>query len=302
MSSTLPPRIRRARLLELAFGLFGLLLPGAAAFTLLVLMFDLVRSGLPHLDWDFLSAFPSRRPERAGILPAWVGSLAILSVTAALAVPLGVAAGLYLEAYAPRGAFTRLVEVNIANLAGVPSILYGLLGLALFVDGLGLGASILSAAMVLALLILPVVIVATREALRAVPRTLWEAAYALGADRRQTLLRFVLPAAAPGILTGVIVALSRAVGETAPLVAVGALSFIAFLPPSPLRPEPPYVDAEWLFSPFTALSIQMFGWLSRPQPAFHELAAAAGVVLLALALLINALAIVLRLRARRLAP
>ena len=220
-------------------------------------------------------------------------------VVAAVAIPLGVGAGIYLEEYARRNWFTDVIEINITNLAGVPSIIYGLLALGLFVYGFDFGESIFTAGLTLALLILPIIVVATREALRALPRELREAAYALGADRWQMVAGFLLPAARPGILTGIIIGLSRAIGETAPLITIGALTFIAFLPPPPITDSFPYLSLEWLWSPFTVLPIQMFNWVSRPQPAFHDLAAAAGVVLLAMTLLMNALAIYVRYRARR---
>lgn len=292
-------RIRRARRAELVFAAAGLLVLFVAAAVLIALLLDLLITGVPHLDWDFLSNYPSRRASRAGILPAWVGTCLIMLVTATVAVPLGVAAGLYLEEYAPRNLLTDIIEINIANLAGVPSIIYGLLALGLFVYAFGLGETILTAGLVLALLILPVVVVTTREAIRSIPKEVREAAYALGADKWQTMRMFILPAARPGILTGIIVGLSRAIGETAPLVTIGALTFVAFLPPSPLTPEFPFLSFDWLWSPFTVLPIQMFNWISRPQAAFHELAAAAGVVLLLLTLLMNALAIWIRWRARQ---
>jgi phosphate transport system permease protein len=292
-------RIHRARRTELVFAGLGLLVLFVAAGTLLALLADLLVTGVPHIDRDFLTNYPSRRASRAGILSAWIGTCLVMVVTAGIAVPLGVAAGLYLEEYASRNLFTDIVEINISNLAGVPSIIYGLLALGLFVYAFGLGETILTAGLVLALLILPVVIVATREAIRSIPRELREGAFALGADKWQVTRMFILPAARPGILTGIIVGLSRAIGETAPLVTIGALTFIAFLPPPPLTPEFPWISFDWLWSPFTVLPIQMFNWVSRPQAAFHELAAAAGVVLLFLTLLMNALAIWIRYRARR---
>jgi len=292
-------RIHRARQTELAFAGLGLLVLFVATGMLLALIVDLLITGVPHIDWDFVTSYPSRQPSRAGILSAWIGTCLVMLVTAAIAMPLGVAAGLYLEEYASRNVFTDIVEINISNLAGVPSIVYGLLALGLFVYAFGLGETILTAGLVLALLILPVVIVATREAIRSIPRELREGAFALGADKWQVTRMFILPAARPGILTGIIVGLSRAIGETAPLVTIGALTFIAFLPPPPVTAEFPWISFDWLWSPFTVLPIQMFNWVSRPQAAFHERAAAAGVVLLFLTLLMNALAIWIRYRARR---
>jgi phosphate transport system permease protein len=291
--------IRRARRVDLAFAGVGLLVMVVAMAMLMALILDLLVDGLPRLSWDFLTSFPSRRPARAGILSAWVGTTLVMLVTAALAVPLGVAAGLYLEEYAPKNWMTDLIEINVTNLAGVPSIIYGLLALGLFVYGLGLGETILVAGMVLALLTLPVVIVATREAIRSIPQEVREGAYALGADQWQTVRLYILPAATPGILTGTIIGLARAIGETAPVITIGALTFIAFLPPAPIQPDFPFVNFDWLNSPFTLLPIQMFNWISRPQTEFHLNAAAAGVVLLAMTLLMNGLAIYIRYRIRK---
>jgi phosphate transport system permease protein len=220
-------------------------------------------------------------------------------VTAAFAVPLGVAAGVYLEEYAPRNWMTGLIEINVANLAGVPSIIYGLLALGLFVYQFGLGQSIFAAGLTLGLLVLPVVIVATREAIRSIPGAIREAAYALGATPWQTTAHHILPYSLAGILTGVIIGMARAIGETAPLVTIGALTFIAFLPPSPVSAQPPFLSFEWLMSPFTVMPIQMFNWTSRPEAAFHHNAAAAGLVLVVMTLSMNALAIYLRYLLRR---
>jgi len=220
-------------------------------------------------------------------------------VTAAAAVPLGIAAGIYLEEYAPRNWMTDLIEINVTNLAGVPSIVYGLLALGLFVYALDLGQSILAAGLTLALLILPVVIVATRESIRAVPGSIREAAYALGATRWQCVSQHVLPYSTAGILTGVIIGMARAIGETAPVITIGALTFIAFLPPLPGSGTPPAGPLDWLLAPFTVLPIQMFNWMSRPQAAFLENAAAAGVVLIVMTLAMNAVAIVIRYRYRK---
>jgi phosphate transport system permease protein len=291
--------IGRARRVDLAFAGMGLLVMVVAMAMLMALIVDLVVDGLPRLSWDFLTSFPSRRPARAGILSAWVGTALVMLVTAALAVPLGVAAGLYLEEYAAKNWITDLIEINVTNLAGVPSIIYGLLALGLFVYGLGLGETILVAGMVLALLTLPVVIVATREAIRSIPQEVREGAYALGADQWQTVRMYILPAATPGILTGTIIGLARAIGETAPVITIGALTFIAFLPPAPIQGEFPFVNFDWLHSPFTLLPIQMFNWISRPQAEFHLNAAAAGVVLMGMTLVMNGLAIYIRYRIRK---
>jgi phosphate transport system permease protein len=214
-------------------------------------------------------------------------------------VPVGVAAGVWLEEYAPKNWFTEIVEINVNNLAGVPSIIYGLLGLGLLVHGLNFGHSIAAAGLTLAMMILPVVVVATREAIRSVPQTIREAAYGLGATPWQVTRDHVLPYSLAGILTGVIIGLSRAIGETAPLITIGAVAFIAFLPTSPLQGDFPFVNFEWLSTPFTVMPIQMFNWVSRPDPAFQQTAAAAGVVLVALTLLMNGTAIFLRYRARK---
>jgi phosphate transport system permease protein len=215
------------------------------------------------------------------------------------AVPLGVAAGIYLEEYGRKNWLTTIIEINISNLAGIPSIIYGIMALGLFVYMLGLGHSLLAGGLTLAVLILPIVIVATREALRTIPVHIREAAYAMGATKWQVTRHHLLPYSAGGIATGVILALSRAIGETAPLILMGALTFIAFLPPSPVTSEVPFVSFQWLDSPFTVLPIQMFNWTSRPTEDFHVNAAAAGLVLIGMTLGLNAIAIVVRYRARR---
>jgi phosphate transport system permease protein len=284
---------------ELLFGALGLLALAIAVLTFLTLFVDMAVKGLPRLDWDFFTSFPSRRAANAGILSAWVGSTLVMVVTAAFAVPLGVASGVYLEEYAPKNWVTDLIEINITNLAGVPSIVYGLLALGLFVYQFGLGQSILTAGLTLALLILPVVIVATREAIRSIPQVIREGSYALGATRWQTVRYHILPYSSPGILTGVIIGMARAIGETAPIITIGALTFIAFLPPAPLQAEPPFLSLDWLWSPFTVMPIQMFNWTSRPEAAFQANAAAAGFVLVLMTLAMNGLAIWLRYRLRR---
>lgn len=291
--------IARHRLREQAFTILGLLALLLGLLVLLGLFTQLAVTGAPRLTPEFFTAFPSRIAEKAGILSAWVGSLLVMLVTACTAVPMGVAAGIYLEEYAPKNWLTAIIEINVMNLAGVPSIIYGLLALGLFVYQFGFGQSILSAGLTLALLILPIVIVATREALRAVPGGIREAAYALGATRWQMLSQHVVPYSAGGIMTGVIIGLSRAIGETAPIITIGALTFIAFLPTPPLSGEFPFLSFQWLMDPFTVLPIQMFNWTSRPEEAFQLNAAAAGVVLLVMTLAMNALAIWLRYRIRR---
>lgn len=267
-------------------GFFGLLVLLLALLSLAALVYDITRDGLGRLSWQFLTSYPSRRASEAGVLPALVGSVYVIGITALIAVPLGVGAAIYLEEYERKGRLSRLIEINIANLAGVPSIIYGLLGLGLFVRTLGMGRSVVAGASTLALLVLPTVIISTREALRAVPKSLREGSYALGATQWQTIQYQVLPAALPGILTGLILALSRAIGETAPLITIGALTYVPFLP-----------DGIW--SPFTVLPIQIFNWVSRPQAAFAENAAAGILILLVLLLTMNAVAIVVRDRFQR---
>jgi len=291
--------IARHKRWDAIFGLVGVLSLLTGVLTFVTLFLGMAIDGLPRLSWEFFTSFPSRRAEAAGILSAWVGTALVMLVTAAAAVPLGVAAGVYLEEYAPRNLLTELIEINVTNLAGVPSIVYGLLALGLFVYQFGLGQSILSAGLTLALLILPVVIVATRESVRAIPVGIREAAYSLGATRWQTVSDHVLPYSSAGILTGVIIGLARAIGETAPLVTIGALTFIAFLPPSPVTSEVPFISFEWLMAPFTVMPIQMFNWVSRPEEAFQLNAAAAGLVLVLMTLAMNGLAIYLRYRLRR---
>jgi phosphate transport system permease protein len=267
--------------------------------TFAALFGQMLVDGAPRLSWDFFTSFPSRKPEQAGILSAWVGSTLVMVVTAATAVPLGVGAGVYLEEYAPKNWMTDLIEINVTNLAGVPSIVYGLLALGLFVYQFGLGHSILTAGMTLGLLILPVVIVATREAIRAIPAAIREGSYALGASKWQTTSHHILPYSLAGILTGVIIGMARAIGETAPIITIGALTFIAFLPPAPVSSEPPFLSLEWIMAPFTVMPIQMFNWTSRPEAAFQHNAAAAGLVLVVMTLSMNALAIYIRYRLRK---
>ncbi len=255
-------------------------------FFLVVLLADVLRDGLAWLDWQFLTSFPSRFPEQAGIRSALVGSVYMILITAAIALPIGVATAVYLEEYAPENRLTFLIQTNIANLAGVPSIIYGLLGLEVFVRFLALDRSLISGALTMALLILPIIIIASQEAIRSVPREQREASYALGATKWQTIRHHVLPYSLVGILTGAILAVSRAIGEAAPLITIGALTFIAFLPRS-------------IFDPFTVLPIQIFNWVSRPQAGFHHAAAAGMIVLLILLLTMNSAAIVIRNRYQR---
>jgi phosphate transport system permease protein len=283
-------RVRRNdqlfKLLSFAATILGLIVLAA-------LVVDVLRTGLPRLDWQFLTSYPSRKPENAGIYAALVGSVWLLVLTAIIAFPIGVATAIYLEEYAEPGRLPQLVEVNIANLAGVPSIIYGLLGLELFVRvfyPITGGRSVLAGALTMALLVMPIVIIAAREALKAVPTSLRLGGYALGATRWQVVWTLVLPSALPGILTGTILALARAIGETAPLITMGALTYVAFVPE---------LGLEGLHSPFTVLPIQIFNWVSRPQAGFHVNAAAGIIVLLLLMLLLNLTAILLRNRYQR---
>ena len=285
--------LRFRYMLDRLFAPLALLATLVGLIMLSLLLIDVLRDGLPRLSWQFLTSYPSRKPEQAGILSALVGSLWLMGLTAVFAFPVGVGAAIYLEEYAAENWFTRFIEINIANLAGVPSIIYGLLGLEIFVRALRPvtgGRSVLAGALTMSLLILPIIIIATREALRAVPDSLRQAGYALGATRWQVIRDQVLPLAFPGILTGTILALSRAIGETAPLITIGALTYVAFVPP---------LSLEGLRSPFTVLPIQIFNWVSRPQKGFHTNAAAGIIVLLAMLLLMNATAIYLRNRFQR---
>ncbi len=266
---------------DLLFRVAALAVLCLALMALGALIWDVLADGAGRLSWDFIRGFASRHASQAGIWHALTGSIFVILVTAALAVPIGIAAAIYLEEYGGRSAAARLIEINITNLAAVPSIIYGLLGLGLFVRTMGLGRSVLAGGATLALLVLPVVILSTREALRAVPKSIREGSYALGATKWQTIWNQVLPVAMPGILTGLILALSRAIGETAPLITIGAVTYMAFAPSS-------------VSSPFTVLPIQIFNWVSRPQVEFQANAAAGIVVLLVLLLTMNGAAIWLR--------
>jgi phosphate transport system permease protein len=291
--------IARRKRQDFIFNIVGIICLLVGIVTLAALIADLAIDGLTRIDWQFLTSFPSRFASQAGILSSWVGTLLIMVVTVFTAVPLGIAAGVYLEEYARKNRITNLIEINIANLAGVPSIIYGLMALGLLVYQFGLGQSVLAGGLTLAFLILPIVIVATREALRTIPQDIRDGAYALGSTRWQVARHHLLPYSMGGILTGVIIAVSRAIGETAPLITIGALTFIAFLPPAPIQSEPPFVSADWLWSPFSVLPIQMFNWVSRPEQEFVTTAAAAGLVLIFVTLSLNAVAILIRYRVRR---
>lgn len=307
--------IRYRKRQDRIFNVVGAICTLIGILTLVVLLGDLLIDGLPRINWQFLTSFPSRFAYRAGILSAIVGTICVMIVTMTAAVPLGVAAAVYLEEYAPRNRLTTIIEINIANLAGVPSIIYGLMALGLIGlcawleavvrDGTGWqvtlnpGRSILTAGITLGLLVLPIVIVTTREALRAIPNAIREASYAAGATKWQVIRHHLLPYSMGGIATGTIIAMSRAIGETAPLITIGALTFIGFLPPSPISSSPPFINFDWLGSQFTVLPIQMFNWVSRPTEDFHRNAAATGLVLIVFTLTMNAVAIVVRYRLRR---
>ena len=291
--------IKRHKLNDYIFSVIGLIALMVGLLTLLTLFIDLVYDGSARFNLQFLSDYPSRRAAHAGLLSAWVGSALVMTVTFLTAVPIGVAAGLYLEEYAPKNWFSDIIEINVSNLAGVPSIVYGLLALGLFVYGLGLGQSILTAGLTLGLLILPIVIVSTRESIRAIPVAIREAAYAVGATKWQVVYDHVLKYSYGGVLTGIIIGMARALGETAPIITIGALTFIAFLPPSPITTEPPFLNFEWLSSGFTVMPIQMFNWLSRPDHAFHVNAAATGAIIILVTLLMNGYAIRLRYKIRQ---
>ena len=266
----------------------GALVYGLFLFSVLVgiiglgaLIYEVLSNGISWLNWQFITDYPSRHPEEAGLLPALMGTVWLMAMTALFTIPVGIGAAIYLEEYAPNNLFTRIIEINVANLAGVPSIVYGLLGLALFVTWFDLGRSILAGAMTLSLLILPIVIIASREAIKAVPNSYRQAAYAMGADQWQVVKGVVLPSAIPGILTGTILAMSRAIGEAAPVIAISALVYLTFIPVHPMER-------------FTVLPIQIYNWVSRPQEEFRGLAAAGIIVLLLILLTMNTIAVLVR--------
>ena len=286
--NTAPPAFKATALSKLgrkwtawAFALLAVMATAFGVLALAVLLFIVFKDGIGGLDWNFLTSFPSRNPENAGVKAALLGTLWVMSFTALFSIPVGVGAAIFLEEFAPKSWFTRLIETNISTLAGVPSVVYGLLGLAVFVVGINLGPSIVAAAATLTLLILPIIIVASREGLRSVPPSLREAAMALGATKWQAVWHQVLPAGMPAVLTGIILALGRAIGETAPLIAIGAFTSVFFVPSSPM-------------DSFTVLPIQIFSWVSRPLPGFQEKASSGIVVLLIVLLLLNSVAVALR--------
>lgn len=274
------------RFKDKAFQAFGLFCTLFGLIILGIFLLDILIKGLGRIDWDFITSLPSRRAARAGILTAWAGTLWILVLTAIISIPLGVSAGVYLEEYSRKNKWANFLEINISNLAGVPSIIYGLLGLEVFVRQMQLGGSLLAGALTLSLLVLPIIIVTTREAIKAVPGSLRDASFALGASRWQTVWMQVLPAATGGIMTGIILSLSRAVGEAAPLIVIGALAYVPFLPDSPM-------------DEFTVLPIQIFNWVSRPQAEFLINAASAIIVLLFITFMLNGIAVFLRYRQQK---
>ncbi|MBL6449678.1 phosphate ABC transporter permease PstA [Fulvivirga sp. 29W222] len=274
-------KLKQNRIIDSTFKYFGIFCTFFGLIVLAIFIFNILTEGVQRINWDFLSNLPSRRPAKAGILTAWTGTAWILGLTAIISIPLGVAAGVYLEEYGKKNRLASIIEINIANLAGVPSIIYGLLGLEIFVRTLNFGGSLLAGAFTLALLILPIIIVATREALKAVPKSLREASFGMGATKWQTIWYQTLPAASGGILTGIILALSRAVGETAPLIVIGALAYVPFVASTPM-------------DEFTVLPMQIFNWVSRPQHGFVINAAAAIIILLLITFIMNGIAIYLR--------
>jgi phosphate transport system permease protein len=292
-------RKTRDKVVDRSFSVVGFLTTLVGLGVLATLLVDVVLDGGSRISWQFLTSFPSRKPADAGFLSPLIGSLWVIATMIVVAVPLGIAAAVYLEEYSDQNWLYHLLEINIANLAGVPSIIYGLLGLGLFVRWLAMGRSILAGALTLALLVLPMIIMATREALRSIPMSIREGAYALGATKWQVIRGQVLPAASGGIMTGVILSVSRAIGETAPLITIGALTYIAFLPQVPVTGEFPYLTLKGLLDPFTAMPIQIFNWVSRPQKGFLENAAAGIIILLVITLLINGAAIWLRHRQQK---
>jgi phosphate transport system permease protein len=269
------------RLIDKGFQGVGLVATLSGLLILAFFIGDILRLGLPRLSWEFITGLPSRNPEKAGLYTALIGTIWIVLMAVIFAIPIGIAAGLYLEEYGKNNRFGRLLETNINNLAGIPSIIYGLLGLEIFVQTMRLGHSVLSAGLTLALLIQPIIIVATRQAARGVPKSLREASYALGATRWQTIRFMLLPASAGGILTGIILALSRAIGESAPLLAIGVMAYVPFAPSHPL-------------DEYSALPVQIYNWISRPQKGFAVDAAAGIIILLLVSFALNGLAIYFR--------
>jgi phosphate transport system permease protein len=272
---------QKNRIIDLTFKVYGFLFTAISVLILFILLYAIIKAGYSRINWDFLTGLPSRKPENAGIYTAIMGTFYIMVVTLIIAIPVGVGAGIYLEEYAKKNGLTNFLEINISNLAGVPSIIYGLLGLGVFVRFFGFGGSILSGALTLSLLILPVIIVATREAIKAVPSSLRDASFAMGASKWQTIQYVVLPTSFGGILTGIILALSRAIGETAPLIVVGAMAYVPFAPKS-------------LFDTFSVLPMQIFTWTTRPQTGFAVAASGAIIILLLITFIMNGIAVYFR--------
>jgi phosphate transport system permease protein len=273
--------LQKNKLVDSAFKMIGMFCTLLGILILVILLYNIIREGYTRVNWDFITSLPSRKPEEAGIYTAIIGTLDLMLLTIIFAIPIGIGAGLYLEEYAKKSRLSTLFEINIANLAGVPSIIYGLLGLGIFVRFFGFGGSILSGALTLSLLILPIIIVATREAIKAVSPSLKEASFALGASKWQTLQKVVLPSSFGGILTGIILSLSRAIGETAPLIVVGAMAYVPFVPHS-------------VFDTFSVLPMQIFTWTTRPQAGFAIAAGAAIIILLGITFFMNGIAVYLR--------
>ncbi len=271
------------RLKDKAFQWFGVACTIFGLLVLAIFIGDITAEGIARIDWKFLTSYPSKRPEKAGLYSAMMGTLWMLGLTAIIAIPLGIGAGIYFEEYAKKSRLANILEINLANLAGVPSIIYGLLGLEIFVRSMGMGTSLLAGACTLSLLILPIIIVSTREALRAVPNSIRQASYGMGANTWQTIWHQILPASMGGILTGIILSLSRAIGETAPLIVTGALAYVAFVPETPM-------------DQYTVMPMQIFNWISRPQHGFQVNAAAGIIILLCITFLLNGIAVFLRNR------
>lgn len=273
--------LKKNRYKDQAFKALGMLFTLFGILILAILLYNIVRVGFTRINWDFITSLPSRKPEQAGIYTAIIGTLDVMLLTIIFAIPIGVGAGIYLEEYSKKSRLSSLLEINISNLAGVPSIIYGLLGLGIFVRFFNFGGSILAGSLTLSLLILPIIIVATREAIKAVPSSLKEASFALGASKWQTIRSVVLPSSFGGIITGIILSLSRAIGETAPLIVVGAMAYVPFVPHS-------------LFDTFSVLPMQIFNWTTRPQQGFAVAAAGAIIVLLLITFIMNGIAVYLR--------
>jgi phosphate transport system permease protein len=275
--------LKKNRYIDQAFKALGILFTFFGISILVILIYNILRVGFTRINWDFITSLPSRKPEEAGIYTAIIGTLDLMLLTVIFAIPVGVGAGIYLEEYSKKSRLASLLEINISNLAGVPSIIYGLLGLGIFVRYFNFGGSILAGSLTLSLLILPIIIVATREAIKAVPPSLKEASFALGASKWQTIRSIVLPSSFGGILTGIILSLSRAIGETAPLIVVGAMAYVPFVPQS-------------LFDTFSVLPMQIFNWTTRPQQGFAVAASAAIIILLLITFIMNGIAVYFRNR------